>query len=250
MYKQVLHLFIGMIFLLSCSKNNDDGLIRVEKEVSPFNEVWADIRTDLEISNGERKVVIATSEQEIQEYVNISVENKRLIISLKKGIIPKEDWIIKVYASEKEINEIYSTASKVKIKNLTTEKLLLSAHGIDSKIEGNIKCDTLDMHVRNVRDFKLNVDCNEMALEVGNYSNIELTGKADVCGYVVSESVIHAFKLVSKDIYTYINKDCTMEANVSNEITGTIMNRSKLYYKGNPRIEVVQINETEIIPVK
>lgn len=209
----------------SCGRINEGIKIKpsgvtkiVTKEFPKFDKIKVSGCLQVIVNIGDSSKVVIKADSAVMPYIITGVDkNKKLNISIKKGINFFGYNDIKVFVTTSSLNSLEGLGYNLtKIKDLKTDKfhanLLLS-----SKLDANIDCNII------------NIDCKG-----GNYINLK--GKANNCNINTSgESYIMATNFITKNLKVNGSISSYVGIFVDDSIEAKLSGSSCIYYYGNPK---------------
>lgn len=197
-----------------------NGNMRSEqRSVTGFSGVETHGSIDIEVSQGDYKVIVESDENIIPEIVT-EVENGRLIVHFKDGFTSFSYSSAKVYVTAPSVNA-------------------LGVHGsgnIESKgtLSNN---DKMEIVVSGSGDIHADIHSPSVTSETNGSGNITLTGETkDFSSSISGSGDVHAFDLKSEVVKTLTHGSGNMEVNASVKLDVGIFGSGDVDYKGSPQI--------------
>lgn len=201
-------------------KKGDGNVVKQERQVGTFNELELSGVFNVEISQGEKELVVVETDQNLQEYIETNNENGRLVIKTEKGVSIKKSTKLNVYVTVADINYLEISG----VGNISClDKLILSS---------------LNLEISGVGNTSLALDCEILNAENSSVGNIELVGEIETA-FIENSGVgnLNAFELIVQNL-TFENSGvgkakvyAAQELSIENSGIGN------LFYKGNANIK-------------
>jgi hypothetical protein len=222
------NLFFGLVLMVaftSCrfvegQRVKGNGNIRTEqRSVTGFSGVETHGSIDIEVTQGDYKVVVESDENIIPEIVT-EVENGRLIVHFKEGFTSFSYSSAKVYVTAPSLNA-------------------LGVHGsgnIESKgtISNN---DKMEIVVSGSGDIHADIHSPSVSSETNGSGNITLTGETkDFSSSISGSGDVHAYDLKSEIVKTSTHGSGNMEVSASVKLESGIFGSGDVDYKGSPQV--------------
>lgn len=156
----------------------DDMLVKNTVELIPFDEITVGSGIQLVMENGSRELTVESS-QWMSSYVNVSVQNRHLQLSIE-GITPTAEDIVSIYVSEEMINSVtLADNSQVEILHtLVADDFTIRGSGT-SKITGTIECDNLIVDVTDGVETDITVYSDNVNITSGGADQLKLKGQTE-----------------------------------------------------------------------
>jgi len=234
-------IILGLSIIICCSaialyanqKNiQGNGKTKTEKRITTaYDRIQVFGSTDVELIAGTEGQLTVTADENLLEYIETSVENYVLTITLKN-------------------NHSYNTKIPMKVLVPIQEISHLSVKGsgdISSKIL--IKGQNLTMNVAGSGDISAEVDNEYLTVAVIGSGDIELKGKANKFSATLEGSGdINAKGLVTAFSNLKVKGSGAIEVNVKDEVSANVQGSGDIKVSGNPsRISKVMKGSGSVI---
>ncbi|MBS1576420.1 MAG: DUF2807 domain-containing protein [Bacteroidetes bacterium] len=197
-----------------------NGNIRTEqRSVTGFSGVETHGSIDIEVSQGDYKVVVESDENIIPEIVT-EIENGRLIVHFKEGFNSFSYSSARVYVTAPSLNA-------------------LEVHGsgnMDSKgtISNN---DKMEIVVSGSGDINADIHSPIVTSETNGSGNITLAGETkDFSSSISGSGDVHAFGLKAENVKTSTHGSGNTEVYASVKLDSGIFGSGDVDYKGSPQV--------------
>lgn len=190
-----------------------------QRSVTGFTGVETHGSIDLEVSQGDYKVVVESDENIIPEIVT-EVVNGRLLVHFKDGFSNFSYTSARVYITAPTLNalEVHGSGninSKGTISNNDKMEILVSGSG----------------------DINADIHSPVVTSDTNGSGNITLSGETREFSSSISGSGdVHAFDLKSETVKTSTHGSGNMEVNASVKLESGIFGSGDVDYKGSPQI--------------
>lgn len=135
-------------------------VVKKEREVSSFREIEIDGTFDVIISQGDKEKVVVETDENLQQYIEVEVNDNRLLLD---------------NASCTKIKKVTKKKVYVTVKDLS--KLLID--GVGNVEMSSLKTKDLEIIVDGVGNSTLDFTCTNLDLESDGVGNVKLSGSAD-----------------------------------------------------------------------
>ncbi len=251
--KKIFLLTTFTLVLMSCNdidKIAPKGPVTKEyKTLESFNEVSVASGIGLIVKNGTQEVYIETNKN-IQDYIQTSVKNGRLIIKTQTRISFYPPSKITAYVSAELIQAISASGgSSVQIEEtLTADKLSLDGSG-GASFKGNASCNDLDIELSGGGKTSMYITCNQLKVDASGGSVLDLSGSVANTDLEMSGGGhFKGFNLLMSTLHADLSGGGTADVNVSDNISGDLSGGSKITYIGNPVINVKSSGGSKVRP--
>lgn len=203
-------------------KGNSNGIkgngevIKQERSVKPFSEIYIKGAFDVVLSQGTEEKVIVETDSNLQECV--VVENDGSVLELKnsKSRIKKSTKMV-VYVTVKDLSKIRNTGVG------------------DIVCDNALKSKTMELVLSNVGDVKLIIDCAELNVEYSGVGDLSLSGSAKKSKINTSAvGDLKAFDLLVETMNILHTGVGDVAINVSKELILDFRGVGDVRYKGSP----------------
>jgi len=223
-YNFLLLLFTGVVFsscrFVESRGVKGNGNIKTEqRSITGFSGVETHGSIDIEVSQGDYKVVVESDENIIPEIVT-EVQNNRLIVHFKEGFNSFSYSSAKVYVTAPALNA-------------------LGVHGsgnINSKgtISNN---DKMEIVVSGSGDINADIHSPSVTSETNGSGSTTLSGETkDFSSSISGSGDVHAFDLKSETANTSTHGSGNTEVNAAVKLDIGIFGSGDVNYKGTPQI--------------
>jgi len=164
--------------------------------------------------------IIMKAQENLLDYISISVENKELAIRTKKGfnLTPAKGQRIEIIVPIEEISSIKLAGSG---DIVSSAELQTSRFNIDLVGSG---------------DIKLNINCETLVATLSGSGDIELKGKAKTVEATVAGSGdIEAFDVLAENAKASVAGSGDIEVSCSERIEAYVSGSGDIKYRGNPK---------------
>ena len=209
----------------SCGRINEGIKVKpsgvtkiVTKEVPEFDKIKVSGYLLLIVNIGDTSKVVIKADSAFIPYIITGVDkNKKLIISIKKGINLVGYNDVKVIVTTPSLISLEGLGyNRTKIKDLKTDKLYVNLL-LSSSLEANI-------------------DCNIINIDSKGANYIKLKGKTNKCNINTSgESYIMATNFITKNLNVNGSISSYIEMFVDDSIEANLSGSSCIYYYGEPK---------------
>ncbi len=217
------------VFLISgCSFYVGSGVaVETEYDLSGFTSVDARAASVVTIVKGDVFSVTVTSDDNIVENLDLSIAGDTLIIS-RKPAVSFGNTIFKTEIVMPELNSLeISEASDLNPSGFENSGTLFI--DVRGAAKGNISLGSAG-------------NINASVIEAGNLI-VSSTGPADDLDIVCSSAAAADFRnCVSDDVSVNITSAGTAWVNLNGNLSGSVVESSKLYYKGTPTASNISVN--------
>ncbi|MBI9107608.1 MAG: DUF2807 domain-containing protein [Spirochaetales bacterium] len=224
-----LLLAAAVVFLISgCSFYVGSGIaVETEFDLNGFTSVDARAASEVTVVKGDEYSVTVTSDDNIVDYLDISVSGDTLLISRKPGITFG--------------NTIFKT--EVVMPELSSLRI---SEASDLMASGFQPSDTLVIDVSGAGKGNISLisagNITAIVREAGNLVVSSLTPAADLDITCTSAAAADFRNCVSDNVRVDVAGAGKAWVNLIGELSGSIVEASKLYYKGTPTVADVSVN--------
>lgn len=227
------------LFSLNNKTIKGNGQIVTEvRKISSFNSINVSGFAKIVVEKGKENSVNISTDQNLQPYLKVLVENNQLVIRTKKnvGIAPSQAMNIIITSKSDNFSDI-TTAGKIMFtaKNVNSNQLNVKIAGETIMgLSGNMKITDFnlagksDVTLNNINGTAINVNSagNSMIHLSGNSNNLSLNsaGKSD----------IDAKNLTTNNLKVMGAGDMNITARVLKSIQVTALGKVNVNYYGNP----------------
>lgn len=169
-----LTLFISCRFLGGERVSGNGNIVNVQRNVGSFNSIEAGGAVELRIKQEATNSVRIETDENLLEYLDVSIDGNTLVISTKKGYNLRPSREVIVYASAPRfVNLDISGASKLLSENtLTGDELEIGASGA-SEINLNVKVEKLQADLSGSSTMELKGEATRFTTEGSGASTIK-----------------------------------------------------------------------------
>jgi hypothetical protein len=219
----------AVVFLISgCSFYIGSGVaVETEYDLDGFTSVDARAASDVTIVKGDVFSVTITSDDNIADSLDVSLSGSTLIVSRNPGL-SFGTTIFKAEVVMPELDSLRISEASV-IKSSGFEAADAFDVDVSSAGKGNLSFISAGNIKANVR-------------EAGNLVVSSLSPAGDLDVACSSASTADFRNCVSDDVMVNITGAGTAWVNLSGFLSGSIVEASKLYYKGTPVVANVNVN--------
>ncbi|MBS1517628.1 MAG: DUF2807 domain-containing protein [Bacteroidetes bacterium] len=190
------------------------------RTLSSFDEIESDGVMNVFLKQGGTESVTIKGDKNILPYIETKVTDRRLVISVKKGITLKDSHKLSVYVTLKDLTALRNNG----VGNLRSEN----------------KLDLNDLKIINngVGNIDLEFDCNRLDLEINSVGNNTFSGNADIVD-ILHNGVgnLNAFDLTADKLKIVSNSVGNADVRSEREIDITLNGTGNVFYKGSASIK-------------
>lgn len=250
-------LFLNISLLSYSQKNVNNEIIKQERELPEFNEIYLTGITKVYLNQGDEQKVVVEASAKVQDRISTQVKNNKLKITSKFNGKQKQ---CKIYVTVKEIKEIQiSGAAFVKgIGNINAPELRIIASGA-SDVNLKITVDTLYTNLSGASNVILSGNVYKHLSKVSGAATLKaanlITQKTNINASGAANAKVFAEKELNEDVSGAANVNNIKEVKVkenkseSQNIGNVHVNEdgdTTIVNIGNIKIEVVDGDSTKI----
>lgn len=169
-------------------------------------------------------------------------EDGILMLRLKDGVRTKkgEKFVAEIYCPSLERIHLSGACKLNSESDFENEKMVLSISGASQvTMAGLLKTRDLDIEQRGAAKLLLNAEAVNTEIRVSSASALDLKGKSQVAGIVVSgASRVNMGEFAIQKMSLQLTGASRLNATVEEELTGNISGASKMTYNGNPKTDI------------
>ena len=229
----VMGIFIGFS---SCNKGNG-SLITSEKEVSSFDGVSVSSSATVNYHKSNETRVVVTVDDNLFQYVKITVKNNILHVGTKNGTYSFTTFIVDVYSPRVTDISISGSGSFENVEKIIESKVETKISG-SGKIKGWFECDNFSIKISGSGKMDGNVKCTDFSSQISGSGNVNLTGDASHSDIHISGSGHFngkGFSTYNADIR--VSGSGNIHIGVEDYLKAHISGSGKVYYRGTPKID-------------
>ncbi len=224
--KRIMMMLLSVMLFCSCEVIEGEGRITAQNyDVSDeITKIDISAALDLELVD-----YLAPGEIEIEtygnifQYINVSTSSNQVAIWLDKKRYAS-DLDIKIFASAAQYNSVEASgASRV-------------------KLTGNPTAATYEIDLSGASSFAMSSDFGYLDLlevEFSGASRAEIRGAAQECSVELSgASTVDGKDLLCEELFVQLSGASNLKIGVEKSAQGNLSGASRLYYKGNPVLDV------------
>lgn len=254
---------------MSQKLKGNGNIINQEIATLPFNKINIEGNFSIFLFEGLNTNFIIETDENIIPQISYSVIDSTLIISTKNKI--KSSTVLNLFLSLSDLQEITCKGrSNATFYSYITEKLKITMIDEDSELEikisnNNLQCDiygfgfveingmynNLKINAYEETTITLDVICKYLICNMYANSFGSFYGTTELLSITMfDEAYLKAFNLLSKNCYIDINDISEGQINVSDKLHVSGLNDGFLQYKGNPYVELMDLNKGVFIRSK
>ncbi|HOY32734.1 MAG TPA: head GIN domain-containing protein [Bacteroidales bacterium] len=208
--------------ITSCSNHDplkgNGKLLTKDVQVGEFSKLEIEGFFKVILTQGETPKLSIEADENLIEYINVKVSNKKLKIRSKKNIRGSKD--ISIYLTFNSLDQImvsgYTSVSSA--ADLNFDKLNL-------ELSGNCKLD-------------MNLNCVGLNAEISGNSNAALSGAVLTANFDVSgASKVEAFELYIDDLKLNASGNASARVNIINKFDVNVSGAAGVEYQGTPEMK-------------
>lgn len=204
--------------------------VKRERDVSPFNSIYAEDMIDVFVSQGDEEKVFVKADKSIQKHIFTRVKDSVLMCFSDRNVKFRNSDI-KVYVTVKDLNEIKAS----------------SCSGIYGKTVINTK--KINIDAEDASDIKVDINAVYVKCKTSGDADVILKGRADnFYGRAKSASDINAKNLVVRNCDVKASNMADIHITVIDRIRAYAGNMGDIVYYGNPKEK--DISKSEMGSVK
>jgi hypothetical protein len=210
-------------------------------EIGDYNSINSNSCADIvytQETDKKPRLVISTDENLLQ-YINVSVKNKQLIITCKNNISLNFTKLL-IVTSSKNISNIKTSGSgDIYLQNkIKTKAMKISMSGSGDAAVENLECRDFEFTMGGSGDSSIkNISVNTI-LTINGSGDINIKGQAQSALFEIKGSGdISAFDYKVTNLVCRISGSGDAELNASKLLKASILGSGDITYKGNPHIE-------------
>ena len=214
----VIGVFTGCV---SCAFNAIKGngnLLTSKKSVSAFEKIHVSNSANVRFYSSSEYKVVVTTDENLDEYVEIVTENNVLNIGTKSGSYSFSKFLVEIYCPTLTGISISGSGRFESVDKITTSTFDTSVTG-SGKIEGNIECEKL--HARISGSGRIIITGS------GKDADIDISGSGNFNGsdFIINNATVRISGSGSADVYATDN----LKANTSGS--------GNINYRGEPKTD-------------
>lgn len=208
----------------NCPANTTKGsgnLISETRDFNPFHTVHIATAGTVTLTQSDTQNVVVTVDDNLLEYIRLSVSNNILIIDIEPG------------------NSISNMHLTVDVKLQVLNELFTSSAG-NFVGKNTFICNELRLFSSSAGNIFLNLDANYLFTNLSSAGNASLSGTVSTHDAIVSSAGgLHAFNLITDTTTITLNSAGNAEVYVNDLLNAILSSAGSLYYKGNPVINAI-----------
>ena len=210
----------------------------VTKKIGSFEKISVPSSVDVEFTTGtQQELSIYGSDNTIQ-YVNLSVNNKTLTVSMEPNVTIQGKSKLKVLITAPRLTEIYIGGSgdiDVRGLNTTLQRIEISGSG-DVEID-QLQTQSLVASVMGSGDIEIkNLKASSVDVKVNGSGDVEMRGLAENALYTVNGSGdIDAEKLIVRNLTAQVNGSGDIECYADVSLNAEVNGSGEIEYRGKPQ---------------
>jgi hypothetical protein len=215
-----------LVVLSSCSYmggkrvTGDGKLTSQNRNVGNFTGVEVTGSMEVIVSPGPTATVRVDADQNLQDYIETTLDGNVLEVHPRKGYNLKPRAGIKIYVTAPQYGSLAITGSG---KITSNSKI---THGSE-----------MNMQVVGSGDIIVDADAPTITTEISGSGNITLSGNTRTLGSEINGSgEVHSFNLLSEATEVEINGSGNAEVYASKQLNVSISGSGDVQYKGSPAI--------------
>jgi hypothetical protein len=212
------------ISLHNCSDNFVKGsgyLVSETRNFNQFRSVHIATAGIVNLTQSDTQEVKITVDDNLMEYVRLSVTNNTLVIDIEPGY---------------SLNNMHLT---VHINLPVLEELNTSSAG-KFVSQNTFNCNELRLFSSSAGNIFLNIDANYIYTNLSSAGNANLSGTASIHNAIVSSAGgLHAFSLITDTTTINLSSAGNAEVYVNDLLNANLSSAGSLYYKGDPIINAI-----------
>ena len=222
MKKLVLILMVVAITASSCQymmgkKVNGNGNIKTqEHSVSSFKNVQVSGAVDLYVSQGDIKPVKIETDENLQQYIEVSQEGNRVIIKFKDGFNLRPSDKIKAYVSA----PLYNTIDVSGASNINGQTKIVNAENMTLQVSG-------------AGDINMEINAPAINAEVSGAGAVNLKGETKTFDLnLTGAGKAHCYELLSENTKVDISGAGDADVYASIKLDAQVSGAGNVTYKG------------------
>ena len=222
-------LFLAVLFSIPCVINaqwnkerikGNGHVISKNINTSSYDKVTVNGFFHVQLQSGEENVIVIEGEENIIDYVEITVENNALKIAAEKGknIIPSSGKKIVISVPFQSLNEV-----------------LLSGSG-DINSKSTIKSDNFMTKIAGSGNINLTVNAKNVMAEISGSGDLTLDGEtANLQAKVTGSGDLNATKLKGNNADVTVTGSGDCKVNCSDNLQARVTGSGNITYFGDPK---------------
>lgn len=237
--KYILALFLGTTLFLSCSYiggkriRGDGNLVTQERSVPAFDEIESYGSMEVEIASGNETSVKVEAEENLQKYIETSVEDGILKIRTRRNynLDPERDIKVMVTAPS------YSSLSSSGSGNISGMNALTSPKPVKLSLSGS-------------GNISVEMTAPALSGEIAGSGNLNLSGTVkEFSSSIMGSGDIKAGKLNVEEGKVEIAGSGNVEISASGKLDVQIMGSGDVRYRGNAQVNSTIAGSGSVIKI-
>ncbi|PID67994.1 MAG: DUF2807 domain-containing protein [Flavobacteriia bacterium] len=195
-----------------------NGQLRtIEKTVSAYDDIAVSGSFDVQLFKGKEGDLTISIEENLVEYLDISMSGETLSIGWEKGV-----------------NISHKKPIKVRVPVENVKALVLSGSG-DISSDETLTFDDLKLVVTGSGDMNIPLEAKALDIKVTGSGDVKVSGSISKGNYVLtgSGSILSA-DCKAKDVYTKLSGSGTVKLCASKNLTAKLTGSGSILYVGKP----------------
>jgi len=193
-------------------------LVTESRELVSFNAVHIATAGLVNLTQGDSQSVDVTVDDNLMEYIRLTVSNKILVIDIEPG------------------NSLKNMHLTIDI-SLPELKLLQTSSAGCFVGKNTFNCNDLNIFSSSAGNIFLNLNANHLYTNLSSAGNASLSGTVSTHDAIISSAGgLHAFSLNTDTTTISLSSAGNAEVFVSDVLNATLSSAGSLFYKGNPVI--------------
>lgn len=220
--KKLLLVLFATAVLASCQylggkKIKGDGNITTrEHAVTSFKNVEVSGAIDLFVAQGDVKPVRIETDDNLQQYIEVSQPGDRLVIRFREGTNPQPTHKIKAYVSA----PVYSSIDVSGASNITGQTKIANTEDIKLQVSG-------------AGDINMDVNAPGIHAEVSGAGTVNLKGETKTFDLdLTGAGKAHCYELLSEHTTVDISGAADADVFASEKLNATVSGAGSVTYKG------------------
>jgi phage shock protein PspC (stress-responsive transcriptional regulator) len=210
---------------LSCNSIENNNTVpqksRLNYDLSGYNEIQIDGNLNVEIQQGDNYSFYIEGDNDFSKSFNAKTENNTLTI-----------------ASDFKWKNIVGGSKKGTVFIITPTLNRLEINGLNNTIIKGLKTEKLTVEINGASKNSFQIDVKDFALELNGASQLDISGKTLKTKITATgASKINASKLETVSGNYKLNGASTASVWVKESLKAELDGASKIYYRGNPKIQ-------------